>query len=252
MPSLPAGHRLVAMGTVTSSNDEAKRLAFDGAPDGTVVWAEAQSAGRGRRGRDWVSPPGNLYLSLLLRPGCEPKTAPQLGFAAALAVAEALEPWVAGDVPITLKWPNDVLLDGAKVGGILLESAMGASKAAIEWLVVGIGINLVSHPDGAGYGATSVAASREGPPLDAGQMLSAVVERFAAWRARWVGEGFAPVRGAWLDRAHRLGREIELRGPEGPISGRFAGIDDDGALVLDRADGQRLSLSLGEVAASGG
>lgn len=119
-PDLPANFPLIALGDVGSTNDEARRLAAEGAPDGTVVWARSQNAGRGRYGRSWSSPPGNLYVSLLLRPACPPATALQLGFVAAVALGEALDRRVAA-AALTFKWPNDVLLDGRKIAGILLE-----------------------------------------------------------------------------------------------------------------------------------
>ena len=121
MPVLPDGWTLVALASVGSTNDEAARLADTGVPEGTVVWSREQTGGRGRRGRHWASPPGNLYTSTILRPACAAPRAAELGFVAALAVADI----VPVGRPVRLKWPNDVLVDGGKIAGILLESAVG-------------------------------------------------------------------------------------------------------------------------------
>ena len=139
---------------IDSTNEEALRLARAGEPGGAVIWAREQSAGRGRRGRNWVSKAGNLYLSILLRPDAALADAAQLSFAAALAVKNALQRLATngdGPPPLTLKWPNDVLMSGNKISGILLEGAAAANSgpkgARTEYLVIGIGINLRHHPE---------------------------------------------------------------------------------------------------------
>src|SRR6185436_12611332 len=135
-PVLPDGWTLVALQSVGSTNDEAARLAAAGAAEGTVVWAREQTAGRGRRGRHWASPVGNLYTSAIVRPDCPAARAAELGFVAALAVADM----VPAGRPVRLKWPNDVLVEGAKVAGILPESSIGADGQA-EHVILGIGVN---------------------------------------------------------------------------------------------------------------
>jgi BirA family biotin operon repressor/biotin-[acetyl-CoA-carboxylase] ligase len=243
-PDLPAGFQLIALGDVASTNDEARRLASEGAPDGTLIRARSQSAGRGRYGRSWSSPPGNLYLSLLLRPACAPGAALQLGFVAAVALGAALERRVAASA-LAFKWPNDVLLGGRKVAGILLESATGAG-GRLDWLVIGMGVNLASFPAGTAFPATSLA--NDGypapPPAD---VLADFCAAFAAWRARWLSNGFAPVRRAWLARAWRRGETVEVRLERERASGVFADLDDGGALVLEPAGGPRRLVSYGEV-----
>jgi len=156
-PRLSGFYRLLSFAAIDSTNEEAKRQAAAGAPEGTLIWARAQQAGRGRRGRPWVSEPGNLYMSLLLRPDRAAPAAAQLGFAAALAVGEAALPLLPASAALAYKWPNDVLIDGRKTSGILLES-QAAGEGRLDWLVVGIGVNLVSFPEGAEYPATSLAA----------------------------------------------------------------------------------------------
>ena len=140
-PVLPDGWRLVALPSVGSTNDAALRLAEGGASEGTFVWAREQTGGRGRRGRSWVSPPGNLYCSTVLRPECPASRAAELGFVAALAVADI----VPAERRIRLKWPNDVLVDGGKIAGILLESSIG-QDGLVEHVVAGIGVNVGFAP----------------------------------------------------------------------------------------------------------
>lgn len=255
-PLLPPGYRLVRHDTIGSTNDEAKRLAREGAVAGTVVWALEQTAGRGRRGRRWLSPRGNLYASLVLRPACPPDCAARLGFAAALAVGDALGNLVPGLGGLACKWPNDVLLGGRKVAGLLLESETGfgsqvssGSKVGggenLAFLVIGVGINLVSAPANSEFPATSLAAEDHAPPEPAA-MLEAVVGCFESWERRWREEGFAPVRAAWLARAAARGQPIRVRLEGATLHGRFADLDQRGALVLDTPGGLRL-ISAGDV-----
>ena len=148
--------RILSFASIDSTNEEIRRRAKTGAPEGTAVMAESQTAGRGRRGRVWVSPPGNLYCSLLLRPQCAPKDAGNLSFAAALAVAEALLPLLPEGIDLRFKWPNDVLLDGKKVAGILIESEV--EGGSLSFAVVGAGINVANSPPDTEFPATSLAA----------------------------------------------------------------------------------------------
>lgn len=239
---LPAGYRLVAHESVASTNDEARRLATDGAPDGTVVRALWQTAGRGRRGRAWDSQPGNLYCSLILRPERPVAEAAQFSFVAALALGEAVLPLLPDDVALCYKWPNDLLLDGAKVAGILLESG-GTGSAAPDWLVVGCGLNIAHFPAVTdGYPATSLTAAGC-PPIAVDGMLARFLEAFDRWRR----EGIAALRAAWIERAAGLGEQIAVRLPNDELRGRFAGLDDSGALLLDLPDGARRVISAGDV-----
>jgi BirA family biotin operon repressor/biotin-[acetyl-CoA-carboxylase] ligase len=220
-------------------NDEAKRLAEDGAPEGTVVVAAEQRHGRGRRGRGWTSPPGNLYSSFLLRPKAAPTALSQLSFVAAIAVGEALLT-VERALPIAYKWPNDVLLDGRKVCGILLETS-----GPPMWVVMGIGLNLVSHPDDTERPATSLA--RAGLQVDPDTALAALARALENTYRRWCEHGFDPVRQAWLARAVGLGEPIAVRLADRELHGRFAAMAPDGALLLEQADGSRLRIDSGDV-----
>ena len=232
-PVLPDGWTLVALDSVGSTNDEAARLADSGVAEGTVVWAREQVGGRGRRGRTWASPVGNLYSSTVLRPKCAVSRAAELGFVSALAVGDL----VPADRAVRLKWPNDVLLDGGKVAGILLESAIG-QRGKVEHVVAGIGVNVTFAPQlpemrypGAKLGGT-VEAALEG-------LTRALATRLAEWRRC----GFEVIREAWLAKAGPLGTDIDVRLGEELVRGRFAGLDREGALLLDTPTGPRKIVS---------
>ena len=243
-PALPAGFRLHHYATLGSTNDEAKALARAGAAEGALVWADAQTAGRGRRGRIWQSPPGNLYLSLVLRPDAAPSRAAQLGFVAALGLGDALQPLVGPALPLRYKWPNDLLANGRKLAGILLESETSASDK-VDFVVVGIGVNILSAPEDVEFPATSLAAEGVAGAIPA-VVLEGFVRHFADWARRWQEEGFAPVRAAWLAVASGLGERIRVRLARDTLFGRFLDLDDDGALVLDAAEGRR-RIAAGEI-----
>ncbi len=243
-PLLPSAYRLVARDTVGSTNDEAKRLARQGAAEGTLVWAMEQTAGRGRRGRSWSSPRGNLYASLILRPASPPDRAAQLGFVAALAVGDALLEVVPGLAGLACKWPNDVLAGGRKIAGILLESEMGDGEN-LAFLVVGVGVNLVSAPPDAEFRATSVAGEGCLPPTPRAA-LETFARRFDAWTRRWRAEGFGPVRDAWRARAIAFGEQIQVRLDTATLQGKFVDIDQQGTLLLETESGLRL-IAAGDV-----
>lgn len=243
LASLPSFYRLVAHERIASTSDEAKRLAAEGAPAGTLVWARVQTAGRGRQGRVWVSPAGNFYASLILRPAVPVATAAQLGFVAALAVADACLV-LAPEAAISLKWPNDVLLARRKLAGLLLES-QSLGDGALDWLVLGIGVNLATYPVEVEYPATALAAT--GADVGAEAMLGALAASFLAWYERWrAGAGFATIRAEWLDRAQGLNQPIRVRLPGETREGVFAGLDTDGALLFDTGTG-RQRIAAGEV-----
>lgn len=242
---LPLAYRLIALDSVDSTNDEARRLARAGAEDGTLVWARTQTGGRGRGGRRWTSPPGNLYLSLVLRPDCPPSQAAQLGFAAALgaraAIGQALPPMT----QLQYKWPNDLLLNGRKVGGVLLETE-SAGGAALDWLALGVGLNVASHPEDTPYPATSLHA--EGAPdATVEAVLEAFAREFLVWVNRWLDSGFAPLREAWRAHAKGIGEPIRVRLLQAELHGTFADLDADGALLLRLADGSERRVTAGDV-----
>ena len=243
-PLLPEGFRLRHYATLGSTNDAAKAAARAGAPDGTLVWADEQEAGRGRRGRQWLSPPGNLYLSLVLRPDAAPSRAAQLGFVAALGLGDALQPIVGPAVRLRYKWPNDLLANGRKLAGILLESETSA-KDRVDFVVVGIGVNIVSAPEDVEFPATSLLAEGIAGVTPA-LLLEGFIRHFAGWAGRWREEGFLPIRPAWLAAASGLGERVRVRLERSTLCGRFHDLDNDGALVLEGAEGRR-RIAAGEV-----
>jgi BirA family transcriptional regulator, biotin operon repressor / biotin---[acetyl-CoA-carboxylase] ligase len=250
-PTAPARHaepppffRTHRFESLASTSDEAKRMAAAGAPEGTLVLACRQTGGRGRRGRHWDSPEGNFHGSLLLRPACPVPVAAQLSFVAAVAVAQALTAWLAAE-RIRLKWPNDVLADGAKLAGILAESA-SAADARVAWLVLGIGVNLTHCPQGLDYAATSLSAlGQAGVSPEA--MLGTLAPALLDWYRRWQRHGFAPVREAWLSLAVGLRQPVRALTPDGIVEGVFRDLDPAGALLLAMPDGGQRRIEAGEV-----
>ncbi|MCC5995322.1 MAG: biotin--[acetyl-CoA-carboxylase] ligase [Oceanicaulis sp.] len=225
-----------------STNEEARRRALAGETGPMWIRARAQSAGRGRRGRAWTSAAGNLYCTGLYRLDASPARAAQLSFAAALAAGDLAAGAIGADL-VRLKWPNDLLIGGRKAAGILLES--GAHPAGGLWLAVGVGVNLAHHPDDAERPATDL--SVHGARLDPGDALATLAARFEHWRARWAADGFAPLREAWLSRAHGLGERCTARLDGETVEGVFADLAEDGSLRLDLKDGTRRLISAGDV-----
>ncbi len=255
LPRLPPAFRLVALDSVGSTQDEARRLAEADPPaeDGTLVWAREQIAGRGRQGRTWTSLRGNLYTTLILRPDCPLAEAAQLSFVAAVALADAVAGLVAPMTPLHLKWPNDLLLDGAKTAGLLLESRL-APDGTLDYLLLGAGVNIASFPSDTPYPATCLARHCE-EPVSVETMLERYTHHLLAWVQRWLDDGFAPVRRAWLSHARGVGQEVVIRPGGGSagsgtggeeIAGTFVDLDLSGALVLDTPAGRRL-IAAGDV-----
>jgi BirA family biotin operon repressor/biotin-[acetyl-CoA-carboxylase] ligase len=225
--------------TIGSTNDEAARLAQHGATHGTVVHADQQTAGRGRLSRRWSSPPGNLYLSIVLRPRLPPARNVEIGFVAALAVADAVDALLPRQVRATLKWPNDVLVRDGKIAGILMEQADDA-------FILGIGLNVLRPPNGVTHQVSTVVGCGGLATVDGTR--SRLLAALGDWLAIWENDGFAPIRTAWLARAHPVGTVLNVRVGETLVSGRFAGLDTDGTLLLNGPDG-RARIVAGDVQA---
>ena len=223
---------------IGSTNDEARRLARDGAPHGTVVHADEQTAGRGRLQRGWYSPPGNLYLSIVLRPEVPLERRGELSFIAALAVVDALDTLLPKTVRSALKWPNDVLVDGGKISGILIESDGDAA-------IVGIGVNILHAPHNVAYKTSTVVGSKGIASVDAAR--DKLLERLGARLQQWKAEGFAAIRLAWLDRAHPIGTPLRVSTGNHVQEGAFRGLDTDGALLLE-IEGATKRVVAGDVA----
>lgn len=247
-PAVAGGLPVYHFAEIGSTNAEALSRAASGASEQWIV-ADRQNAGRGRRGRHWVSEPGNLYASVLLYDPATMAMSPQICFVAALALHDAIcdvVPDLDGD-RIKLKWPNDLLMNRKKLVGILVE---GASAGAGQAVVIGIGVNTAHHPLDTPYPVTDLAD--EGFPVAPAVLFERVATRFMDRLAQWQrGNGFSATRSAWLARAHDLGQEIEVRLPERTIAGRFEEIDSDGALVLALSDGKRELVRAGDVFPAG-
>ncbi len=237
---LPDGWRLSVLPEVDSTNAEVLRRAEHGEPEGLAIRADVQTAGRGRRGRSWQSPKGNLYLSVLI--DALTATAGQVGFAAALALIDAIEKSTGGDLPkLRCKWPNDLVLNGAKVAGLLLESVPDN-----EQVVVGMGVNLVpTTVDNTLYpvGALSDASMT----LDLDPMCAQICLALHSWLETWRSIGFSPLRNAWLGRAEGLHQPIVIRLPTESIEGTFDGLSEEGALMLDQGGPVAREIPAGDV-----
>ncbi|MBV9747628.1 MAG: biotin--[acetyl-CoA-carboxylase] ligase [Acetobacteraceae bacterium] len=215
--------------SLDSTNDEAQRLAAAGAPHGTVVHADQQTRGRGRLSRRWVSPPGNLYLSIIVRPDLPLPRSAELGFLAALAVADAVDAMLPAQERAILKWPNDVLVRNGKIAGILLEQADDA-------LVLGIGVNVLLAPGGVLHNVTTIVGCGGLATIEG--VRSRVLASLAAWLDVWRQDGFAPIRSAWLARAHPVGTPLRTTVGENTVAGRFVDLAPDGALIMDTTAGR--------------
>lgn len=210
-----------------STNSEASRLAQAGEAGPLWIVAERQTAGRGRRGRVWQGASGNLAATLLLATDRTPAQAAQTAFIAALALADMAAGFVPADL-IRVKWPNDLLVGGAKAGGVLIES--GAAPRGGLWLAVGVGANLADAPKDTPYPATSLAA--HGPVPSPADALAALDAGFSRWLDVWEAQGFEPLRAAWMGRAHGLGQPCTVSFGDRTVTGTHDGLDADGALLL--------------------
>lgn len=248
----PEGVARHLLDRVDSTNAEAARLAPHlGGP--TWIMARRQEAGRGRRGRAWTDPPGNFAATLVLRPEGSPADAALLSFVAALAVHEALQKLGGPSLNLSLKWPNDVLLNGGKLSGILLESTGSAGQVAA--LAIGIGVNLAAAPDLADL---EVQATRPvslkgetGIEVAPEDFLNLLAPAFDHWWRQLRAYGFGPIRAAWLARAARVGETITARAGGSEMIGRFDGIDQTGALILQTSQG-RQAIPAADIYFSGG
>jgi BirA family transcriptional regulator, biotin operon repressor / biotin---[acetyl-CoA-carboxylase] ligase len=213
-----------------STNDAVRQLAAAGAPHGTVVHADEQSAGRGRFGRTWYSPPGNLYLSVLLRLDRPVSATAELGFVTALTVADAVDALLPKQIKSTLKWPNDVLVDDGKIAGILIEQADAAQ-------IIGVGLNVLEAPRNAPYKTATLVGAGGIATVDGARDL--LLESLAKHLDAWLEHGFAPIRASWLARAHPIGTSLRASIGGRTEEGLFAGLDEDGAMLLDTPDGRK-------------
>lgn len=247
------GNHLYLFGDVDSTNARLKSLARMGADEGTVVLAEGQSAGRGRRGQPWFSPSGvNLYASALFRPAIRPGELPVFSFIASLAAADALKDYGAS---AGIKWPNDLLIDGDKVGGVLVEA--NVREATVDYVVLGLGVNL--NVDAltlrgvlgrAGTFATSLSAVT-GHDIDRNGFTAAYLTHLDEWFRIWRDSGPDALIAAWRDREILTGRRVVVRGATSSFEGRALGVNSAGSLVVEDCLGQVHALSSEEVRIEG-
>lgn len=232
--------RVQVLGTTPSTMDMVRNLADTGEPEGLAIQALQQTQGRGRHGNSWSSPMGNLYISVLLRPACRPDRAAQMAFVAAVALSEAMENAMESGHAKTLKWPNDVLIDGKKVSGILLETRLD-TKGRVDYLIIGTGVNIFAPAENA-IGLDAVKKDR----IAINTFRDAYLSRLWARYAEWKEKGFAGIRDEWIKQAHGLGDPMRIRLPEVSYDGIFRGVDENGVLLAEVA-GEIRSFTAGEV-----
>jgi BirA family biotin operon repressor/biotin-[acetyl-CoA-carboxylase] ligase len=239
---LPHGYRLRHLAEVDSTNAEAMRLSAAGERGRLWIWSDRQLQGRGRQGRSWVSEAGNLYATLLLTLAMPTAAAGSLSVATSLAVLAVLRRFIGTGAKLELKWPNDVLIEGRKAAGILVESTIRNEGMVFA---IGCGINLHSAPPGTRYGATDLAA--HGAQVVPGQALEALAEEVDQLLCRWnAGAGFSQLRTEWLQHARGLGSLVSVAAGGRMIEGYFEGLSDSGGLLIRNQAGLQ-ELHAGEV-----
>lgn len=241
-------YHLLSYDVLDSTNDEARRLAEGGGSHGAVIWARRQTAGRGRMGREWVSADGNLFVSMLLQPDKPLEECAQLSFVTALALLETLDGIAPNKSDLTCKWPNDVLYQGKKIAGILLESftAMNQFGREVTWIIVGVGVNIDSYPEHVLFPAACLRDAGV-EIISAKIVLSRFLSHFMAQYDAWAKRGFAPAQKAWAKRAYGIGCPVEVMIGDEQMNGVFEGIDAGGQLLLKKADGKRAAIVAGDV-----
>ncbi len=240
----PAGYSVTYVESAGSTNDLAKQAALTGVPDGAVFWTPHQTAGRGTHGREWTTPPGNLAVSILKRPQMPIRFAPQTALVTAVALAEALGALGLAAGRVTLKWPNDVMVDGRKISGILLEGQ--AAGHSVDWLVVGTGVNVLHHPPDTRHPATNLAEAGLSAPIDT--VLAHYLAAFDKWWSRWRRYDFQVIQTAWTARTmHVPGDRLNLLHGGEMVSARYKRLGPDGTLVVEGADRLETQVASGEL-----
>ncbi|WP_197673722.1 biotin--[acetyl-CoA-carboxylase] ligase [Stappia sp. ES.058] len=229
--------------TVSSTNAVALDFARKGDPGNLWIVGQRQTGGRGRRGRPWVSEPGNLYASLLLIDPADPVRLAQLPLVAALALADAVDRMCGTHRLVRLKWPNDLLVDGAKISGILLEAAVLADGRRA--VACGFGLNLSHHPELPDYAAADLAGL--GYRVTAESGFAALAESVSLQLDRWRNEPFSGILADWISRATGIGNPIRVRLSQDELHGTFVGLDEEGRLLLRGEDGSMTTISAGDV-----
>lgn len=243
-------YHLLSCDTLDSTNDEARRLAEGGGAHGAVIWSRKQTHGKGRKGRVWISEEGNLFVSFLLSPDVALERLPELSFVAGLAVLDTIQPIVADLGEVSLKWPNDVLLNNKKIAGILAESFETSKKAGISarrWAVIGIGVNVEHHPEKDVLYPTTDLKSAGVEIVSAKIILSRLIHHFILRYDQWMHSGFASIRSAWRANAKDIGALVSVQQEESVIEGMFLDIDPQGRMIIEDKDGEKVFIGSGDV-----
>jgi len=243
MADCNGGIRILRYGELCSTNEQAKTLVEAGLSERLVISSDHQTDARGRNGRHWQSLRGNLACSIIVCPRVPPARLSELSFVAAVAVQRCIKKLIPS-LAVKIKWPNDILVEGAKISGILLEvaNAIGSKHPSV---IVGIGVNVALAPDNLKYRATCIRDLDCGVSGDV--LLSDLIEQFLGLENKWVQSGLAPILGEWLDHAVGLGEKIMVRTGERKLEGVFENLDEKGALLLRGADGKVDKISAGDI-----
>ncbi|MDD5680716.1 MAG: biotin--[acetyl-CoA-carboxylase] ligase [Candidatus Omnitrophica bacterium] len=236
------GKNILAYASLDSTNDTAYKLAEDGAKEGTVVIAEKQKKGKGRQGRAWSSPRGGVYLSCIIRPDIEPREVAKITLVSAVAVCASIRKTT--DVPAMIKWPNDIIINGKKVCGILTE--MKAEQDKVNFLIVGIGINVDNPPALLPKGATTL-SGEAGGDISKVDLAKSVLENLEHYIGLFKKEGFRAIRDEWRDLSETISRRVKVQCHEGKIEGQALDVDADGALVIRLDSGFNKRILSGDV-----
>ncbi len=232
---------------IDSTNDEAKRLKKCGIEGDLLIWAYEQYKGKGRGNRYWVSDKGNLYVTFVVKPSKKINKIPQLSFVSAIAVGETLKKFI-DPRKIQYKWPNDILIDGKKISGILLESAISSGSKKIDSVIVGIGININNAPQkDIICPATCLAESRANDLPKMNLILDELVENFLFYYDNWNNGNFTEVKNIWLENAYNIGKEIKVATLNQTLYGNFIGLDAEGCLILKKKNNEKVKISSGEI-----
>ena len=237
-------YHLIELDNIDSTNSEAKRIAASGTAEASVIWAHKQTAGRGRYGRVWESGSGNLYMSILIPLACPLAQAAELSFITGLATYEVVNSLVKGNdtqIPISLKWPNDIFIGDNKIGGILLESITHENQT---WIIIGLGLNLEHSPEGIGNASSLI---DHGMNLSSQNALDLIMESFERYHNMWKIYGFSNIRKLWLEKAYRIGQKVTVGDINNQVTGIFESLDEYGAIQLKLESRKIYTLSTGEM-----
>jgi BirA family biotin operon repressor/biotin-[acetyl-CoA-carboxylase] ligase len=240
--------RITEVASIDSTNTALRERAAlpveeGGEPEGFVLRADHQTAARGRRGRSWDAPEGNLYFSVLLRPDCLPAEAATVGFVSAVALGRVLRDLTPAEV--LHKWPNDLLVGGAKLSGTLLEVGT-RPDGRLDWLVLGIGVNIRAHPEIPGYRTTDLVASG-GPSIMPQELLTRFLAVFGPFYDAWEQGGFQAIRADWMAFAAGVGQRVVARLEREEVAGSFTDLDPDGALIMQLESGQQRRIAAADI-----